>query len=473
MTYYKTSEYISTRLFEKEGARLFNPDNNQKKYLNSTGLFIWKRLNGSFSVDDISDQMMTEYEEVKKETVIENISSFCKELLNEKYIYEMKNKKPEQNLYNYINISDAPETFDISVTRKCNLHCKYCFYDDDMKQRKDLPLEEWLLFFKELGKLAVHSVTLSGGELFVRKDLWEMIDSIIENKMRYSILSNGTLINERTIDKFQTGKRFKRLNSIQVSIDGSCAEIHDKSRDRGSFEKAIKGLTLLKDNNFPVTVRTTIDRYNVNDLDNIARLLLEDIRLPSFGTNDAMPMGAGCFNQEEITLTSRQQYQAILKLAELQKKYKGRIQAQAGPLAKWYGYHEMEKAKKLGKATDKRMGFLTACGGVFNKLAVHHDGVIIPCNMLAALELGRINKDLIIDIWKNNITLKALRDRRKIPMTEVKGCEDCEWAPYCNGSCPGLAYDMTGDFNRANPHDCYRKFIEEVGHGIEAKHPTT
>jgi sulfatase maturation enzyme AslB (radical SAM superfamily) len=45
-------------------------------------------------------------------------------------------------------------------------------------------------------------------------------------------------------------------------------------------------------------------------------------------------------------------------------------------------------------------------------------------------------------------------------MSEVPGCEDCDWAPYCNGSCPGLAYEMTGDFNRANPHDCYRSFLD-------------
>ena len=59
--------------------------------------------------------------------------------------------------------------------------------------------------------------------------------------------------------------------------------------------------------------------------------------------------------------------------------------------------------------------------------------------------------------------LKAIKDRRKIPMQQVQGCEDCEWAPYCNGSCPGLAHTMTGDFNRANPHDCYKNFLNKTG----------
>ena len=52
-------------------------------------------------------------------------------------------------------------------------------------------------------------------------------------------------------------------------------------------------------------------------------------------------------------------------------------------------------------------------------------------------------------------------------MFEVKGCTDCEWNPYCNGSCPGLAHQLTGDFNQANPHDCYKTFVKETG-GIHA-----
>ena len=81
--------------------------------------------------------------------------------------------------------------------------------------------------------------------------------------------------------------------------------------------------------------------------------------------------------------------------------------------------------------------------------------------MLADLELGRINQQLIPTIWKEHPLLESLRQRRSIPMTQVVGCEDCEWASFCNGSCPGLAYALTGDFNRANPADCYRLFLQE------------
>ena len=361
-------------------------------------------------------------------------------------------------------ISDRPGDFDISLTGKCNLHCDYCFYADEMHGRPDLPAEEWFTFFNELGSLAVRTLTLSGGEVFVRSDLFELIDRLIENRMRYSILSNGTLISEKTLSLFAMKKRRQRLNSIQVSIDGSCPEIHDKSRGDGSFKRALNGLRLLKEAGFPVNSRVTVNRFNVDDLDNIATLLLDDVGLSSFGTNDAMPMGAGCTNQASITLLPQQQVQAMKTLNYLEDKYNGRINAAAGPQAKWKMYGEMEQARAGGEKTARwQMGYLTACGCVFNKLAVHHDGVITPCNMLAELEIGPINRDAIKTIWKTHPTLQALKGGGKYPWNQVPGCGNCQWAPYCNGSCPGLAHTMTGDFNMANPHDCYKNFLNATG----------
>ncbi len=309
----------------------------------------------------------------------------------------------------------------------------------------------------------MQSVCLSGGEVFFRGDLWELIDELIANRMRYSILTNGTLVTEKTLSYLDQGSRRQRLDSIQISIDGSCAEVHDQSRGLGSFQRAIRGLRLLKQGGFPVTVRVTINRHNVDDLENIARLLLEEIGVRNISTNDATPVGAGCLNKDTITLTAQQQRQAMAKLSGLASEYHGRISAQAGPLAKCRAFQEMEQARKTGEKTQRwQMGFLTACGGVFSKLAVHHDGIITPCNMIPGLELGRINIDPLSKIWKTHSTLEALRNRHSIPLTEVPECEGCEWIPFCNGSCPGPAYEMTGDFNRANLHDCYRRYLQEV-----------
>ncbi|MBN1273509.1 MAG: PqqD family peptide modification chaperone [Candidatus Aminicenantes bacterium] len=458
------SPIISVRQWDKN-AILFNPDTNKSKTINPTGFFIWKKSDGRHSIKDISEKIKKSYDFVPSFELQNDITHFLGELYNEKYITLNSNTYPQiLKKEKYPDASDAPFDFDISLTGKCNLHCPYCFYAKEMRHRKDLPVEDWYTFFKELNNLSVRDLTLSGGEVFTHPNLGELIDSIIDNKMRYSLLTNGTLINEKTISFLEKEKRRKRLNYIQISIDGSCPEIHDKSRGKGSFDKSIKGFSLLKEAKFPVTSRVTINRNNVGDLENIARLLLGEIGLASFGTNDAMPMGSGCDNQATIVLTPKQQLQAIITMHRLEQQYNGRITATAGPLAKWKTYGEMELARKTGeKTTSWKMGFLTACGCMYNKLAIHHDGKISPCNILSELEIGKINQDSIKTIWKTHPILKALKSRRTIPMHEVEGCENCEWAPYCNGSCPGLAFTMTGDFNRANPHDCYKKFLADTG----------
>jgi SynChlorMet cassette radical SAM/SPASM protein ScmE len=350
----------------------------------------------------------------------------------------------------------------IAITGRCNLCCKYCFYADEMTALRDLPTDRWLAFFEELGRVRVMDVTLTGGEVFTRRDLFELIDGVIANRMRYSLLSNGTMITEETLKQFEIGKRRLRLNSIQISIDGSSAEINDKSRPK-SFARAVRGLRLLKQAGFPLTVRTTINRHNLHDLENIAHLLLEEIGLPSFSTNEAMPIGAGCENQGDVALTSREKAEAMEIVSRLVERYPGRLTATAGPQAKIKMYRDMEHARHTGEMADSwQMGYLTACGCVFSNLDILHDGAIVPCHMLYGLTLGNIQTDSLDEIWRTHPVLEAMRNRRFIPMQKVPGCEGCAWASYCSGSCPGMAYQLTGDFNRANPEDCYGRFLMET-----------
>jgi SynChlorMet cassette radical SAM/SPASM protein ScmE len=362
-----------------------------------------------------------------------------------------------------VSVMPSPRSVQISITGACNLKCRYCFYANEMAALADLPTSEWLRFFEELGRLGVMDVTLSGGEPFVRRDLFDLIDGLVTNRMRYAILSNGTLIDDTLLNRFETGKRRPRLNYIQISIDGSRAEIHDRNRP-GSFARALHGLKRLKERGFPVQVRTTISRHNIDDLENIAHLLLEEIGLASFSTNEAAPLGTGCTNRAETALTPADQKKAMAVIDRLLARYPGRLQAQAGPQAKLKAYREMERARRTGeKRADWKMGFLSGCGCVFSKIEVLHDGTIVPCCMLPGLVLGNITRDSLGEIWLNHPTLQMLRERRNIAMSEVEGCRDCEWNEICNGSCPGLAHQLTGDVNRANPEDCYRNFINSVG----------
>ena len=154
----------------------------------------------------------------------------------------------------------------------------------------------------------------------------------------------------------------------------------------------------------------------------------------------------------------------MLTLARLDQRYPGRVTALAGPLTRWRMFHAMETARFAGGARTSLMGRLTACGCIFEKLAVNHDGTITPCNMLATMVIGRIGETPIRDIWRSHPHLRALRERREIPMDDVAECKGCEWTAFCNGSCPAVQFGLTGSLRRPDPTDCYRRFMAEVGH---------
>ena len=98
---------------------------------------------------------------------------------------------------------------------------------------------------------------------------------------------------------------------------------------------------------------------------------------------------------------------AMETLLKLSRKYGGRIQAMAGPLAEARGWLEMEAARLEGRPQMPNRGSLTGCGCYREHLAVRADGVITPCTMLSHIELGRVNGDDLGDIWKNHAELKV------------------------------------------------------------------
>ena len=355
----------------------------------------------------------------------------------------------------------TPRSLDIEITARCNLRCRYCyFFNNPAVDYRELPTDEWLEFFDELGSLGVMNVTLAGGEPFLRKDLPALLEGLVRNRMRFSLLSNGTLIDDE-IAAFIAGTG--RCEYVQVSVDGSCAKTHDSCRGKGSFERAIRGIRTLQRHRINAAVRVTIHRNNVNDLENIARLLLEELDLPGFSTNSAGYLGTCRLNAADVLLNIRERELAMATLLRLTQKYDGRISASAGPLAEGRMWRRMEDALAQSAPAFPNRGRLTACGCPSNKISVRADGAIVPCSMLAHGELGRINHDSLEEIWQHSPALNQLRSRHTIPLTAFEFCADCSYIPYCTGNCPGLAYAITGQVDHPSPDACLRRFIEQGG----------
>jgi len=355
----------------------------------------------------------------------------------------------------------TPRSLDIEITARCNLRCRYCyFFNNPTVEYRDLSTNEWLKFFDELGSLGVMNVTLAGGEPFIREDLTTLLEGLVRNRMRFSLLSNGALIGDE-IAAFLA--RTGRCEYVQVSVDGSCAEVHDSCRGKGSFEGAIRGIRTLQRHQISVAVRVTIHRYNIDDLENIAHFLLEELGLPGFGTNSAGYLGTCRLNADDVMLTSAERQRAMATLLRLAEKYPNRISATAGPLAEGLTWRRMELARAQGKPAFYNGGRLTACGCPSSKISVRADGAIVLCSMLAHVELGRINHDSLAEIWQNSPALNQLRNRHTIPLTGFEFCAGCSYIPYCTGNCPGLAYTITGQVDHPSPDACLRRFLEGGG----------
>ena len=59
------------------------------------------------------------------------------------------------------------------------------------------------------------------------------------------ILSNGTLINESIVEQIRD---LKKVRCVQISLDGAAAESHDAIRGKGTFDKVVAGVRLLRQN---------------------------------------------------------------------------------------------------------------------------------------------------------------------------------------------------------------------------------
>jgi SynChlorMet cassette radical SAM/SPASM protein ScmE len=108
-------------------------------------------------------------------------------------------------------------------------------------------------------------------------------------------------------------------------------------------------------------------------------------------------------------------------------------------------------------------GYLTACNGPRQTIAVRADGVLSPCGQLGHITLGQINHDDLLAIWQNHPDLWKLRHRSLIALSSFAFCRNCAYTPYCTGNCPAMAYTLMGEVNHPSPDACLRLFLEQGG----------
>lgn len=449
----KRKSTISTRLIDS-GAVIFDPDRRLELFLNETGTAIWQRLDGRHTIPQIIDHLNSIFE--NPEQVYQDFDNYLN-LLKQSQLTEISD---EVSTEVFLKHSDSPLKYDISITGHCNLNCPFCFYSEAIKSRVDLPFTEWQQFFQELKSLGAREVCFSGGEIMCRPDLFDFIDSAIESRMCFSLISNGTLGNEKFIEQLFFKQRNRRLLSLQLSVDGSGPQTHDIIRGNGSFVKTDRFLRQLKEADIMPTVRVTISKVNLDDLQATFAYLLDEIGLASVSTNSISSLGSALENSPRLDLTPIERLKAMQTLRVLAENvWPGRITAASGPLYESRQFESMQQHKQHHPTCN---GHLSACSCFRYKLAIHHDGIITPCNMLGNVELGRINRDSITDIWLHSPILKKLASRADFSLKNIEACSECEFVEICNGGCPAEEINSTGDFFRPSLSNCCRHFLASI-----------
>ena len=167
----------------------------------------------------------------------------------------------------------CPYKLTFAVTSKCNLECRTC-YVWKRKPINELSYEEIDRFFKVNNFF--NWIDLTGGEIFLRKDLLEITKSIKSNVKNLVMLhypTNGFLTNRivETTEKIAS-LDFNNL-VLSVSIDGN-KDIHNKIRNNeNAFQKCIETYKELKKNkHIKVYIGCTLSPFNI---DNFSSLFVE------------------------------------------------------------------------------------------------------------------------------------------------------------------------------------------------------
>jgi MoaA/NifB/PqqE/SkfB family radical SAM enzyme len=180
------------------------------------------------------------------------------------------------------------------ATMRCNLECQFCYVGDLLNLEGEWRQELTLDALKRAFPTGDLQVSLTGGEIFMRKDILSVLDLFAEKGYSCGYLTtNGTIINEERADALATLAERGFLKHISVSIDGP-NDLHDKARGvKGTFERTAAGLRRLQEASkkrgaaLRVSINTTVAEETLDTLDRMVDVAGE-LGVDAIGLNHLM-----------------------------------------------------------------------------------------------------------------------------------------------------------------------------------------
>ncbi|MCW4030422.1 MAG: radical SAM protein [Candidatus Bathyarchaeota archaeon] len=320
-------------------------------------------------------------------------------------------------------------------TFECDSNCVHCTSAGKSKATDEIGTEDAKKIVDQAADFGATYFGITGGQPFLRKDLFEVLDYATEKGLCTSIITDGRMLDDEAFKKI-----VKNQTKISVSIDGSEAS-NDAIRGKGAYHAAVSAVERFsKENLLNVLVYTFANAgevTNVNEAD--MRHVLDLAK--KYGArwvvfHGLIPYSKECLKNDP---TPDQYEWACNKLYDLTQEYNG------NPAINVYIPFYARVAKQRGMPDfDKWYNsfFLGRCFfGKFMSIAENGDG--IPCSYNDAYRIGNIKTKPIKQIWQDmqdSDFFKKAQDK-----TKIKGkCGVCEYKELCGG-CRSAALFYTGD----------------------------
>jgi radical SAM protein with 4Fe4S-binding SPASM domain len=333
------------------------------------------------------------------------------------------------------------------LTERCNLRCIHCYQEGKISPEMSLSeigpvvaeIAEMIQAWSETHEIAFSpSFNVTGGEPFLRPDLFEILEIMGGKGFDLYLLSNGIMIN-REKAKQLTGLPIK---GVQISLEGP-EGIHDMIRGKGSFSASLKGINHLLSERITVTLNMTLSEINAGSISEMINLT-KSLGVSRLGFARLVPSGKGAgllahaLSGERV----RNLYQQIFS-----RKFDGLEIVTGDPVA--------SQMDNFSDGQDSGNIPLGGCAAGVSGLTILPDGTITPCRRLP-ITIGNIRKDSLRALWVTSPVLERLRDR-----SQYQGkCGSCKRWAACRG-CRAIAYAFSqtkgeGDFLAEDPQ-CFHE----------------
>lgn len=377
--------------------------------VNPSGVEILLLCDGSKSIENIVSTIKNKYE-IEDAYVLQGIEAFINEYINKGVLLESYDSKDVSIKVKGNDQLVIPPRLSLELTNQCQLKCAHCFNLSGNTRENELTISDFIDISNSFLKLGTKNIFITGGEVFIKKDVNKLIKFISQRFNIVTIATNAYSISKESIDLLS---KYKNIQ-VQVSIDGN-ENTHDRIRGvKGAYRKTLENIKIMRSYNIPISIAFTMNDKNKEDLEDIIKLSKD---LKCNGVNISLTSLTGRAADNNIGTNVRKEFNSILETQS--KKYEDENFSVT-----------MHMCESEITQIENSIEYLNKCGAGYNILHIFSDGQVSICPAARNFDLGNIRTDSIEDILNINNIKRAMN----IPTPNKVLCGDCESYEIC-GKC--------------------------------------